>query len=164
MVSLSEPLNYSEITAQLSKDDRIAMTCCNTCVRFCGSTSLAAMYELATKLKADGYNVVGSFPSSCLCVHDYVVDMDFPSDVTAIVVCACAAGESSVYERFKDGVKIVTTVKSLGLVLGDRRVGNLKLMMPFDEYKDLVGHEWQMLSGERQTENKIPVHFGGDEE
>ena len=164
MVSLSEALSYEEITDQLSKDDRIALTCCNTCVRFCGSTSLKAMYDLEKKLRADGYDVVGSFPASCLCVHEYVKDMDFPSDVNAIVCCACAAGESSIFQRFPKDMKIVSTVRSLGLVLGDRRVGTLKLMMPFDEYKDLGGHEWQMMSGERMKENHIPVPYEGDEE
>jgi len=157
MVSLSEPRSYEEITANLNKEDRIALTCCNCCVRFCGSTGLEPMYALAKKLKADGYNVGKCYPSACLCVHDYVRNMKFPEDITAVVVCACIAGEASVYQRYHDDIKLISTVNSLGLVLGDRRVGNLKLMMPFDKYRDLKGHEWQMMSGKRQEKEQIPV-------
>ncbi|HKM09445.1 MAG TPA: hypothetical protein VJX93_03025 [Candidatus Methanomethylophilaceae archaeon] len=156
MVSLSEKLPYEKITENLKKNDKIAVICCNCCVRFCGSGGVDHMNELASKLKADGYTVTDIIPTAGLCVYDYVRNARVSDGITAVVVSACVAGWTSASRRWTD-IKVVPTTETLGLVVGDRRVGNLKLIMPFENYKDLAGHEWQMISGERQKEGKIPV-------
>lgn len=114
------------------------------------------MNDLASKLKADGYTVTDIIPTAVLCVHDYVRNARVSDGVTAVVVSACAAGWTSAARRWTD-IKVVPTSVTLGLVVGDRRCGNLKLMEPYKEYQELSGKEWQMLSGERQKESKIPV-------
>lgn len=156
MVSLSEQLPYEKITENLKKNDKIAMICCNSCVRFCGSGGLQYMNDLASKLRADGYTVTDIIPTTALCVHDYVRNARVSDGITAVVVSACVAGWTSASRRWKD-IKVIPTVETLGLVIGDRRVGIFKLMMPFEAYKDLAGCEWQMMSGERQKDIKIPV-------
>lgn len=156
MVSLSEKLPYAKITENLNKNDKIAVICCNCCVRFCGSGGVVIMNDLASKLRADGYTVTDVIPTAGLCVHDYVRNARVSDGITAVVVSACVAGWTSASRRWTD-IKVIPTVNTLGLVVGDRRVGNLKLIMPFAEYKDLAGHEWQMMSGERQKECKIQV-------
>jgi len=156
MVSLSEPLSYEKITENLSKDDKIALISCNSCVRFCGSGGVKYMNDLASRLRSDGYTVTDVIPTVALCVHDYVRNARVSDGVTAVVVSACIAGWTSASRRWKD-TKVIPTVETFGIVIGDRRVGNVKLMMAFDKYKDLVGQEWQMMSGVRQKEPKIPV-------
>ncbi len=156
MVVLSEPLPYEKITEQLSKNDKIALICCNTCVRFCGSGGVKYMYDLASKLRADGYTVTDVIPTVALCVHDYVRNARVSDGVTAVVVSACDAGWTSASRRWKD-IKVIPTVDTFGIVIADRRIGLIKLMMPYEKHKDVVGQEWHLITGERQKECKIPV-------
>ncbi|NLX47904.1 MAG: hypothetical protein GXY70_07040 [Euryarchaeota archaeon] len=156
MVTLSEPLPYEKITENLSKDDKIALISCNSCVRFCNSGGVKHMNDLASKLRADGYTVTDVIPTVGLCVHDYVRNARVSEGITAVIVSACIAGWTSASRRWRD-IKVIPTVETFGIVIADKRVGNMKLMMAFDKYKDLVGQEWQLMTGERQKEQKIPV-------
>jgi len=164
MVSLSEPLSYEEITSHLSKDDKIGLICCNCCVRFCGTGGVDIMNDLADRLRADGYIVTDIVPTACLCVHDYVRNARISDGITKMIVSACVAGWTSTARWFKDTeVEVVPTVKSLGLVIGDMRVGRFKLMMPFEEYKDLQGKEWNMMAGATHADDSkidVPVPEG----
>lgn len=114
------------------------------------------MNDLVSKLRFDGYTVTDVIPTAGLCVYDYVRNARVSDGVTAVVVSACIAGWTSASRRWTD-IKVIQTTETLGIVLGDRRVGNLKLMLPYEKHKDLAGQEWQMMSGERQKKGQIPV-------
>lgn len=156
MVVLSEPLPYDKIVKELNKNDKIALISCNTCVRFCGSGGVKYMNDLASKLRKDGYTVTDVIPTTALCINDYVQNARVSDGVTVVLVSACDAGWTSASQRWK-GIKVIPTVDTFGIVVGDRRAGVIKLMIPYEKHRDMIGQEWHLITGERMKESKIPV-------
>jgi hypothetical protein len=156
MVNLTLPVPYEELKDQLSKDDRIAVITCNSCVRFCGTGGVAKMEELANKLRRDGYVVSDEVTLVGVCLNDHVRNTRISEGVTAAIVLACEAGWSSVKQRFREE-NVIRGTKTAGLVCVDREKGVEKLMMPYKDFEDLVGNEYRLLTGKLQEENVMDM-------
>ncbi len=156
MVNLTFSVPYEELKDQLSKDDRIAIISCNSCVRFSGTGGVAKMEELANRLRRDGYVVSDEVVLVGVCLNDHVNNARISDGVTATIVLACEAGWSSVKQRFVEE-KVIRGTRTAGLVCVDREKGVEKLMMAYDEFKDVAGNEYHLLTGELQEKNVMDM-------
>jgi len=156
MVNIQKAVPYEEIKAQLKKDDRIAIFTCNSCVRFCGTGGVDKMEALASRLRRDGYVVSDEIVLVAACLHDHVRNARLSGGVTAAVVLACEAGWASVKQRLR-GENVIKGTNSMGLIVIDREKGVEKLMMPYKDYKDQLGNEFKLLTGEPQAERVMDM-------
>ena len=154
MVSLTQAIPYEQIRGQLKKTDRIAVITCNTCVRFCGTGGLEKMEEMTTKLRREGFTVTDQVVLTAACINNYIMNTRLSGGLTAAVVLACEAGWSSVKQRLPDK-NVVKGTKTMGLVIADRNKGVEKLMLAYADYKDKLGNEYHLLTGELQEKNVI---------
>ena len=58
IISLRD-ISYEELKDKLTKDDKIVLWSCNTCIKFCGIGGYDNMVLLENMLTADGYDVIG---------------------------------------------------------------------------------------------------------
>lgn len=156
MVNITKSIPYENIKSQLSKNDRIAVITCNSCVRFCGTGGVDKMEMLASKLRKDGYVVSDEITVVAACLHDHVRNARLSGGVTAAIVLACEAGWASVKLRLKDK-KVIKATKTMGLVIVDREKGVEKLMMPYEDFKDQAGKEFKLLTGEPLEQTMIDM-------
>jgi len=115
MGAQTEAIPYEEITAQLSRDDRIAVITCNTCVRVCDTGGEEIMPEFARRLRADGFRVCDEAVVTVACHADYIRDAMAASDATAAVVMACEVGWIAVAQHMGDR-KVVRACTTSGLL------------------------------------------------
>lgn len=159
MVNITKAVPYENIKAQLKKDDRIALITCNSCVRFCGTGGVGKMEELASKLRRDGYVVSDEVTLVGVCLQDHVRNARLSKGVTAAVVLACEAGWTSVKQRLRDE-NVIRGTRTMGLVVVDREKGVEKLMMPYQDFKDQLGDEFKLLTGEPQAKRVMEMEVG----
>lgn len=152
---LTKSINYDDIVSNLDKEkDVIAIIGCNTCIRVSGAGGPDKMKELAMKLRKDGYNVKEGIMLPIACMEPYLFTAKLANGVNTIVALSCSAGFSNMQRNFKE-LKVIETVKDIGLMVADANKGLLKVISPYNEYKDKAGKEYAMCSDatELQGEN-----------
>lgn len=155
---LTKSLDYENITKNLSKeDDIIAIIGCNTCIRVAGAGGPEKLKELAMKLKRDGYNVKEGFMLPIACMEPYLFTAKLANGVNTVISLACSAGYSNMKRNFPE-LKVIETVNDMGLMIADANKGILKLMSPYEKYKDKAGTEYGMCSdAEELEEENLPL-------
>ncbi|MFU0799355.1 MAG: 2Fe-2S iron-sulfur cluster-binding protein [Xylanivirga thermophila] len=120
IISLRD-LSYEELKGKLSKDDKVLLWSCNTCIKFCGVGGYDNMVLLEDMLTADGYEVVGKELVSIACMYSLAEQhRDDPNkkelfdEATAIIVLACEDGYEVAEAAFSDK-KVIKIVKTVGV-------------------------------------------------
>ena len=138
MIISLRSLSYDDLKKQLSKDDKIIIWSCDTCIRFIGLGGFDKMKILEKMLKHDGYNVLKKELISVSCVPELIEDRlvnkekkPLFEEATVIIVIACEEGIECVEEVFKDK-KIIKAFKTLGVGNISEKRGNL-LTNPYDD-------------------------------
>jgi ferredoxin len=138
MIISLRSLSYDDLKKQLSKEDKIIIWSCDTCIRFMGLGGFNNMKILEKMLTHDGYNVLKKELISVSCVpeliDDRLVDQEKKKvldQATVIIVIACEEGWECVEEKFK-GKKIIKTFKTVGVGNISENRGSL-LTNPYDD-------------------------------
>jgi ferredoxin len=120
IISLRD-LSYEELKDKLSKDDKIILWSCNTCIKFCGIGGYDNMVLLENMLTADGYKVIGKELISIACMYSLAEQhRDDPNknelfhEATAIIVLSCEDGYETAESVFGDK-KVIRITKTLGV-------------------------------------------------
>ena len=157
---LTKSLSYEEITRNLDKEkDSIAIIGCNTCIRVSGSGGPEKLKELALKLRSDGYKVKEGFMLPIACMEPYLFTAKLAIGVNTIISLTCSAGVSNMKRNYSE-LKIIETVDDMGLMVSDANKGILKLVCPYDKYKDKVGSEYGIGSDAKELEKEnLPMNM-----
>lgn len=120
MVSLRS-ITYDELKKQISKEDKIILWSCNTCIKYCGIGGFDRMVQLEEMLKADGYDVIGKELLSVACLESiarhHKMDpkkQDMFNEATVIITLTCEDGHDAANETFKDK-KVIGITKTVGV-------------------------------------------------
>lgn len=168
MISL-RTMSYEELKNALSKDDKIILWSCNTCIKFCGLGGFDRMKQLEGMLNSDGYNVIGKELISIACMYNLAEQHRADEkkkamfdEATAIITLACEDGNEVVKKVFEDK-KVIGFTKTIG-------VGNFSmargpvLTHPF-EYTGLKQNENGYDYGELAAKcNLYPTFFDSEYE
>ena len=152
----TKPLDYETITNELSKDDTISIISCNNCVRVVGTGGEDKMKALAFRLKQDGYNVKDGFLLTKACPQPYMGTVQLSPLVDTLIVLACTAGWSTANRVFPK-LKVVRTLKDVGLLITDTDKGVVKIAKAFNGFDDLVGKEFAIGTGKLMDTQQIEV-------
>lgn len=151
---LTKSLSYEEITKKLDKEkDVITIIGCNTCIRVSGAGGPDKLKELAVKLRSDGYNVKEGFILPIACMEPYLVTAKLANGVNTIISLSCSAGFSNMKRNFSE-LKVIETVDDMGLMVADANKGILKLISPYEKYKDKVGREYVIGSDAKELQGE----------
>lgn len=114
-------ITYDELKAQLSKDDKIVLWSCDTCIKFCGLGGYDRMVQLQKMLEADGYNVIGKELISIGCMLSLVEQhkgdpskKDMFDAATVIITHTCEDANANVKAVFPDK-KVIGFTKTVGI-------------------------------------------------
>ncbi len=120
MIISLRSISYDDLKNQLSKDDKIVINSCNTCIKSCGIGGLQNMTVLENMLLADGYNVLGidliSIGCSLNLVEYHRQDIkkkEMYDEATVIITLICEDGYEGMKYVFKDK-KVISITKTLG--------------------------------------------------
>jgi ferredoxin len=120
MIVSLRSVSYDELKAQLSKEDKIAIISCNSCVVTCGIGGKDKLEILSGMLKADGYTILGTDLISIGCTVNLVekhrkdlTKKEMYDNATVIIPLICENGLKAVESVFSDK-KIVTIARTLG--------------------------------------------------
>lgn len=120
MIVSLRSVSYDELKSQLSKDDKITIISCNSCVVTCGIGGKDKLDTLSRMLKADGYNVLGTDLISIGCTINLVqqhrkdlTKKDMYDESTVIIPLICENGIKAVESVFADK-KVVKIARTLG--------------------------------------------------
>ena len=149
-------LEYETITKELSKDDTISLVSCNNCVRVAGTGGEEKMKELALRLREDGYNVKEGFLLTKACPQPYMGTVQLSPLVDTVILLACTAGWSTANRVFPN-LKVVRSLKDIGLLITDTDKGVVKIAKAFDGFEDLVGKEFEIGTGAPTDTQQIEV-------
>lgn len=155
---LTKSLNYEDIIKNIDKEkDVIAIIGCNTCIRVSGAGGPEKLKELAVKLRSDGYNVKEGFMLPIACMEPYLFTAKLANGVNTIISLSCSAGLSNMKRNFSE-IKVVETVEDIGLMVADPNKGILKLISPYEKYKDKAGSEYVIGSdGKELLGENLPM-------
>ncbi|NLP45593.1 MAG: 4Fe-4S binding protein [Epulopiscium sp.] len=120
IISLRD-ISYEELKNKLSKDDKILLWSCNTCIKFCGVGGYDKMVLLEKMLTADGYTVIGKELVSIACLYSLTEQhqqdpnkKELFDEATAVISLTCEDGYETAEAVFKDK-KVIRVVKTLGV-------------------------------------------------
>ncbi|WP_461204980.1 2Fe-2S iron-sulfur cluster-binding protein [Clostridium sp. DL1XJH146] len=120
MIISLRSISYEDLKNKLSKEDKIVMLSCNTCVVACGVGGTAMMTTLENMLTADGYNVIGKDLISIACtlnlVEKHVKDIkkkEMYDEATVIIPLVCENSLVGIEHIFKDK-KVIPMNKTVG--------------------------------------------------
>lgn len=120
MIISLRSISYDDLKKQLSKDDKIVIISCNTCVVSCGVGGKQNMSTLEGMLNADGYNVIGKDLISIGCTLNLVEKhrqdikkKEMYDAATTIIPLICENGLKGVEYVFSDK-KVISITKTLG--------------------------------------------------
>lgn len=155
---LTKSLNYEDIIKKIDKEkDVIAIIGCNTCIRVSGAGGPEKLKELAMKLRSDGYNVKEGFMLPIACMEPYLFTAKLANGVNTIISLSCSAGFSNMKRNFSQ-IKVIETVKDMGLMVADANKGILKLISPYEKYRDKAGSEYVIGSDAKELlEENLPM-------
>jgi hypothetical protein len=151
----TKALPYEQIKASLSKDDRIMIIGCESCVRASGCGGAEKMKELALRLRKDGYQVIDGYmvPGSC---SPKVLFAKPGKSINTIISLACSAGGANI-RRYYPGYKIVETTRDIGLMVTDSEKKVLKVTMPYRGSEDEKDNEYGLCTGEKRETKQLLV-------
>ena len=168
MIISLRAVSYDELKEQLSKDDKIMLLSCNTCVVACGVGGLQKMTTLANMLEADGYRVLGKDLVSIGCTtnliqrhRDDIKKRSLYEDATVILPLICENGLQAVETVFHDK-KVVSITKTLG-VGNFTSMGSVVLTHPFEETGMELNSEGYELSEVAEKLNLYEDFFDEDD-
>ena len=118
MIISVRSLSYDELKRNLSRDDKIVLWSCDTCVKHCGIAGMEKMTTLADMLKEDGYTVIKKelISESCqinLAKKHKKAQKDIFNNATAIITLTCELGYQCVRNVFPKK-KVIATAKTFG--------------------------------------------------
>ena len=118
MIISVRSLSYDELKRNLSRDDKIVLWSCDTCVKHCGIAGMDKMTALKDMLKEDGYTVIKKelISESCqinLVKKHKVAQGDLFNEATAIITLTCELGYQCVRKVFPK-IKVIGTAKTFG--------------------------------------------------
>lgn len=138
MIISLRSLNYEELKKLLTKEDKIVIWSCDTCIKHVGLAGYDKMQLLESMLKADGYNVIKKELLGVSCREDVVNDRKIDEkkknifkEATAIICLTCEAGWDEVSAAFSDK-KVIKTMKTLGAGICSETRG-IYLSNPFED-------------------------------
>lgn len=121
MIISLRSLSYDELKSKLTKEDKIVLWSCNTCIKFCGIGGYDKLVALENILKADGYNVIGKELISIGCMYSLAeqhkndpAKAEMFDEATAIITLTCEDGYINAANVFKDK-KVIGISKTLGI-------------------------------------------------
>jgi len=118
MIISVRSLSYDELKRNLSRDDKIVLWSCDTCVKHCGIAGMDKMTALEDMLKEDGYKVIKKelISESCqinLAKKHKAAQEDLFNSATAIITLTCELGYQCVRNVFPK-TKVIGTAKTFG--------------------------------------------------
>ncbi|PLX30075.1 MAG: hypothetical protein C0604_09625 [Clostridiales bacterium] len=120
MIISLRSISYDDLKKQLSKDDKIVINSCSSCIVACGVGGTSKMETLENMLKADGYNVIGKDLISIGCTLNLVEKhrkdikkKDMYDEATVIIPLICENGLKGIEHVFSDK-KVIRIAKTLG--------------------------------------------------
>ncbi len=125
IITTSKP--YGVVRGMLKKWKKVGIVSCNSCARVCETGGKEKMEELATRLKADGFDVVDVELVPMACAVDAVKRPDYKADY--LVALACDSGVCTLQSLFPNKV-IIQALETIGLGARDAQ-GNLFIMRKF---------------------------------
>ncbi len=125
IITTSKP--YGVIRGMLKKWKKVGIVSCNSCARVCETGGKEKMEELATRLKADGFDVVDVELVPMACAVDAVKRPDYKADY--LIALACDSGVCTLQSLFPNKV-IIQALETIGLGARDAQ-GNLFIMRKF---------------------------------
>lgn len=121
MIISIRSIGYEDLKNQISKDDKIVIISCNTCVVACGIGGSRNMSILEEMLIADGYNVIGKDLISIGCTMNLlekhrndIKKREMYDMATVIIPLICENGLMGVQCVFNDK-KVIAIAKTLGV-------------------------------------------------
>jgi hypothetical protein len=153
----TKPLKYEDITKNLDKyNDIISLIGCKTCVRVAGTGGSEVMKKLALKLRKDGFNVKDGFlvPTAC---NPKLLFAKLGKDINTIISLTCSAGSSNITRNYPE-YKLVQTSEDAGLMVTDTDKNIIKITMPYENFNDKSGFEYETLTGNKtESNNNLPI-------
>jgi len=138
MIISIRSITYEDLKKNLSKDDKIILWSCDTCVKHSGIGGYDKMIILENLLKKDSYNILKKELISVSCVPDLIKDRkvnenkkQFFDDATVIIPLCCNAGWDELNEVFPDK-KIIKVLNTVGVGICSHKRGTL-LTNPFSD-------------------------------
>jgi hypothetical protein len=154
MGAVTEPRDIKDIEKQLTKGDRIAIISCNTCVRFCNTGGAEKLDQIAHRLRQDGFAITDQVLLTAACVRDYTERSRLSTGITKVIALTCDAGWTSIKQALPS-VEVIKANNTLGIMIVSPSNGVLKLMKTYDNYKDRVGDEFELLTGELKSDRVL---------
>jgi ferredoxin len=109
IVTYSKP--YGIVKGMLKKRKKIGIVSCNSCARACETGRKEKMDELATRLRQDGYEVVGTELLAMACNIDAAKRPDYKGDMLAVL--ACDSGVLTLQSKFPSKM-VVPALDTIG--------------------------------------------------
>jgi len=138
MIISLRSMSYQDLKKQLSKDDKIVLWSCDTCVKHVGFGGYDKMTILENMLKNDGYNVIKKELIAVSCVPDMIEERkkniakkDAFEEATVIIPLTCEAGWDELKEIFPDK-KIIKVLNTVGVGICSGKRGTI-LTNPFED-------------------------------
>jgi len=125
IVTSSKP--YGIIRGMLKKWKTVGIVSCNSCARTCETGGKEKMEDLATRLKADGFQVTDTELVPMACNIDAMRRPDYKAEY--LVVLACDSGVFTLQSLFPAKV-VVAALDTDGLGARDGQ-GNIYIMRKF---------------------------------
>ena len=129
---------YDDLVSQLSKDDKIVVWACNTCIKFCDIGGRMRCHQLAEKLREDGYNVIREENSGVACMVHLVEERTTNKatkpifeEATAIIPLTCEDGYDVISHIFPNA-RVISVTKTVGLGVFATDTG-ISLTVPFED-------------------------------
>ncbi|OEU64270.1 MAG: hypothetical protein BA867_03085 [Desulfobacterales bacterium S5133MH16] len=120
MIISVRSISYDELKGAFSKNDKIVIWSCDSCIKQCGLGGSEKMSHLKSVLDEDGYNITATELISVSC-HTPLIEerkyneekKHFMEQADAIIVLACEDGYHCVKSAFKDK-NVIGTAKTVG--------------------------------------------------
>lgn len=112
MMVMARDRDYPELVESL-RGRRVLIWSCTTCARLCSVTGRDGAEGLASRLRADGIDVVGTASTSAACLIPKVADR-MPADIgyDTVLALTCGIGASCASKHSR--VDIVNPVETFG--------------------------------------------------
>ncbi len=138
MIISMRSMSYEDLKKQLTKDDKIVLWSCDTCVKHTGIGGYDKLTILENMLKKDGFNILTKELIGVSCVPDLIMDRkinitkkDIFEEATVIIPLTCEAGWDELNEVFPEK-KIIKVLNTVGVGICSEKRGTL-LTNPFED-------------------------------
>ena len=138
MIISLRTISYDQLKSKLTKEDKIVLWSCDTCIRFSGLGGLSKLQVLQNMLENDGYTIIKKELLGVSCVDELVEDrkyneskLDVFQQATAIIVLGCEEAWERVHLAFSDK-KVIQVTRSFGFGNISEERG-VRLTNPFED-------------------------------